>query len=71
MAAQRLVRSVPVGESVGEAILTLVRAGRPETSDLATVQANVSWGPGPARLAALMLGRACARRDRGAHGAID
>ncbi len=56
MAAQRLVRSVPVGESVGEAILTLVRAGRPETSDLATVQANVSWGPGPRASQALMLG---------------
>ena len=45
-----------VGESVGEAILTLVRAGRPETSDLATVQANVSWGPGPRASQALMLG---------------
>src|SRR3546814_8051150 len=31
-AAQRLVRRVPVGESVVEAILALVRAGRPETS---------------------------------------
>lgn len=56
MAAQRLVRSVPVGESVTEAILTLVRAGRPETSDLATVQENVSWGPGPRASQALMLG---------------
>jgi MoxR-like ATPase len=56
MAAQRLVRSVPVGESVTEAILTLVRAGRPESSDLATVQENVSWGPGPRASQALMLG---------------
>ncbi|MBO6519666.1 MAG: MoxR family ATPase [Rhodospirillales bacterium] len=56
MAAQRLVRSIPVGESVSEAILTLVRAGRPETSDLALVQANVSWGPGPRASQALMLG---------------
>ncbi len=56
MAAQRLVRSVPVGESVTEAILTLVRAGRPETSDLQTVQENVSWGPGPRASQALMLG---------------
>lgn len=56
MSAQRLVRSIPVGESVSEAILTLVRAGRPETSDLASVQANVSWGPGPRASQALMLG---------------
>ncbi|MEX0694850.1 MAG: MoxR family ATPase [Rhodospirillales bacterium] len=56
MAAQKLVRSIPVGESVSEAILTLVRAGRPESSDLALVQANVSWGPGPRASQALMLG---------------
>ncbi|MDP4796693.1 MAG: MoxR family ATPase [Rhodospirillales bacterium] len=56
IAAQKLVRSIPVGESVSEAILTLVRAGRPESSDLALVQANVSWGPGPRASQALMLG---------------
>ncbi len=56
MAAQRLVRSVPVGESVAESILTLVRAGRPESSDIAAVQTNVSWGPGPRASQALMLG---------------
>ena len=56
MAAQRLVLSIPVGESVAEAILTLVRAGRPESSDLALVQENVSWGPGPRASQALMLG---------------
>lgn len=56
IAAQRLVRSIPVGDSVAEAILTLVRAGRPESSDLALVQGNVSWGPGPRASQALMLG---------------
>ncbi len=56
IAAQKLVRSIPVGESVSEAILSLVRAGRPETSDLALVQSNVSWGPGPRASQALMLG---------------
>jgi len=55
MAAQKLVRSIPVGESVSEAILKLVRAGRPESSDLALVQSNVSWGPGPRASQALML----------------
>jgi len=54
--AQRLVRHVPVGESVAEAILDLVRAGRPESSDIEDVQRNVSWGPGPRATQALMLG---------------
>ncbi len=55
IAAQRLVRRVPVGESVVEAILTLVRQGRPETSDLPEVRANVAWGPGPRASQSLML----------------
>jgi MoxR-like ATPase len=54
--AQRLVRHVPVGESVAEAILKLVRNGRPETSDIAEVREHVSWGPGPRASQALMLG---------------
>ena len=56
LAAQRLVRQVPVGEAVVEAILTLVRQGRPETSSLAEVRAGVAWGPGPRASQALMLG---------------
>ncbi|HEY5597278.1 MAG TPA: MoxR family ATPase [Kiloniellales bacterium] len=55
IAAQRLVRRVPVGESVVEAILTLVRQGRPETSDLPDVRAHVAWGPGPRASQSLML----------------
>ena len=55
MAAQRLIRSVPVGESVVEAILRLVRSGRPETTDIDLVVDNVSWGPGPRASQALML----------------
>ncbi len=54
--AQRLVRHVPVGESVAEAILNLVRAGRPESTDIEDVQKHVSWGPGPRATQALMLG---------------
>ncbi len=54
--AQRLVRHVPVGESVAEAILDLVRAGRPESSDIEDVKNHVSWGPGPRASQALMLG---------------
>ena len=55
MEAQRLVRRIPVGESVVEAILGLVRSGRPETSELPEVRAQVAWGPGPRASQALML----------------
>ena len=52
---QRLVRRVPVGETVLEAILRLVRSGRPEESDLPMVRQHVAWGPGPRASQALML----------------
>ncbi|MDP6564556.1 MAG: MoxR family ATPase [Alphaproteobacteria bacterium] len=55
IAAQRLIRHIPVGESVVDAILTLVRNGRPETSDIAGVPEQVAWGPGPRASQALML----------------
>jgi MoxR-like ATPase len=54
MAAQRLVRRLPVGESVVEAILALVRSARPgpESGDAAKL---ISWGPSPRASQALML----------------
>ncbi|WP_437126252.1 AAA family ATPase [Pelagibius litoralis] len=55
MAVQRLVRRVPVGESVVEAILAIVRNGRPETTALEEVRSQVAWGPGPRASQALML----------------
>ncbi|KFI31753.1 MoxR family ATPase [Haematobacter massiliensis] len=56
MAAQRLVRRMPVGDSVVELILDLVRSCRPgEPEALAMVRENVSWGPGPRAAQALML----------------
>jgi MoxR-like ATPase len=54
MQAQRLVRRVPVGESVVKAILDLVRSGRPDDG-LAEVQNQIAWGPGPRASQALML----------------
>jgi len=60
MAAQRLVRRVPVGESVVEAILRLVRSGRPDATDIAEARQHVAWGPGPRASQALML--ACRAR---------
>jgi MoxR-like ATPase len=58
--AQRLVRRIPVGESVVEAILALVRAGRPDVSDIPEAQRHVAWGPGPRASQSLML--ACRAR---------
>jgi MoxR-like ATPase len=55
-AAQKLVRMIPVGDSVVEAILTLVRAGRPDESELPEIRKHVAWGPGPRASQALMLG---------------
>ncbi|MEE8189058.1 MAG: MoxR family ATPase [Kiloniellales bacterium] len=55
MAAQRLVRRIPVGEKVVEAILSLVRSGRPEESELPEVRGQVAWGPGPRASQSLML----------------
>ena len=56
MSAQRLIRRVPVGKSVVEAILELVRMGRPDSSDLDDARRHVAWGPGPRASQALMLG---------------
>ncbi len=55
MTAQHLVRRIPVGESVVEAILSLVRSGRPDTTELTEVKKQVAWGPGPRASQALML----------------
>ncbi|WP_370152027.1 AAA family ATPase [Ferrovibrio sp.] len=55
MAAQRLARRLPVGDNVVEAILTLVRAGRPEESPVEGLADLVAWGPGPRASQALML----------------
>ena len=60
IAAQALVRRLPIGESVVDAILKLVRAGRPENSDLEVVRNRVAWGPGPRASQAFML--ACRAR---------
>ena len=56
IAGQNLVRRIPVGEKVADGILNLVRAGRPETSELKSIRNHVSWGPGPRASQALMLG---------------
>ncbi|UOA28773.1 MoxR family ATPase [Pseudosulfitobacter sp. DSM 107133] len=56
LAAQRLLRRMPVGDSVVEMILDLVRAFRPDSPDAtAQVRETVAWGPGPRASQALML----------------
>ncbi len=52
-ATQRLVRRMPVGESVVEAILDIVRAARPDEGG--KLAKTVAWGPGPRAAQALML----------------
>jgi MoxR-like ATPase len=52
---QRLVRRLPVGDSVIEAILQLVRTGRPGDSDRPDIVEHIAWGPGPRASQALML----------------
>ncbi|MBN8995501.1 MAG: MoxR family ATPase [Rhizobiales bacterium] len=54
-AIQQLVRRVPVGESVVEAILNLVRSARPEDNADRKLAASIAWGPGPRASQALML----------------
>ena len=54
MAAQRLVRRLPVGESVINAILALVRSARPgpEGGEIGNL---IAWGPSPRASQSLML----------------
>jgi MoxR-like ATPase len=53
--AQALVRAIPVGEKVVDAVLTLVRGARPESPAEDLIRKHVAWGPGPRAAQALML----------------
>ncbi|UWQ91775.1 MoxR family ATPase [Aliisedimentitalea scapharcae] len=56
LAAQTLLRRMPVGESVVDLILDLVRAFRPDEPGVSDrVAETVAWGPGPRAAQALML----------------
>ena len=54
-ATQRLVRQIPVGEKVVDAILKLVRSARPGSGGEADIDRLVAWGPGPRASQAFML----------------
>ena len=53
--AQRIVRRIPVGDKVLDAILKMVRAGRSGEGELTDVTKHLAWGPGPRAGQALML----------------
>jgi MoxR-like ATPase len=55
IAAQQLLRKIPVGESVVEAVLDIVRSGRPAESAIPEVSRHVAWGPGPRASQALLM----------------
>ena len=55
MMAQRLVRQLPVGDQVVDAILKLVRSARPGTGIDQELDDMIAWGPGPRASQALML----------------
>jgi MoxR-like ATPase len=55
MLAQRLVRQLPVGDQVVDAILKLVRSARPGTGINQELEDLIAWGPGPRASQALML----------------
>ena len=47
IAAQAMVRQMPIGADIVEMILKLVRAARPDEQANERVRAMVAWGPGP------------------------
>lgn len=55
LAAQTLLRRMPVGDNIVDMILDLVRLCRPDNDAPAIIRDNVSWGPGPRAAQALML----------------
>ncbi|HWA04465.1 MAG TPA: MoxR family ATPase [Rhizomicrobium sp.] len=55
MEAQQVVRRIPVGEKVVDAILRLVRGARPDSDGPQDLRDSISWGPGPRASQAFML----------------
>jgi MoxR-like ATPase len=53
--AQKIVRRIPVGEKVVDAILKLVRSARPGEGGDSRYANAIAWGPGPRASQALML----------------
>jgi MoxR-like ATPase len=72
IAAQKLVRQMPIGEHIVEMILRLVRAARPEERASERVKSLVAWGPGPRASQAFSLAaRALALIDQRSAPSLD
>lgn len=55
LAAQELVRAMPVGDALVDQIMSILKMARPETSDNKTVKDYLQWGPGPRAGQAFMM----------------
>ena len=51
---QNFIKDIPVGESVVQYILNIIKQTRPETSEVKSVKENILWGPSPRASLALM-----------------
>ena len=51
---QNFVKDIPVGESVVQYILNIIKQSRPETSEVKSIKENILWGPSPRASLALM-----------------
>ncbi|GIR09439.1 MAG: ATPase [Alphaproteobacteria bacterium] len=51
---QNFIKDIPVGESVVQYILNIIKQSRPETSEVKSVKENILWGPSPRASLALM-----------------
>ncbi len=51
---QSFIKDMPVGESVVQYILNIIKNSRPETSEIKSVKENILWGPSPRASLALM-----------------
>jgi len=69
---QKLVREIPVGEKVIDAILTLTRAARPGPDAPDYINDHIAWAPGPRGAQSLMLAcRAIALLDGRSAPSVD
>lgn len=72
MDIQKLVRDMPVGDKVADAILNIVRRARPGDNAPDIVNQYVSWAPGPRASQAFMLaGRARALLEGRTSASVD
>ena len=51
---QSFIKDIPVGESVVQYILDIIKQSRPETSEVKSVKESILWGPSPRASLALM-----------------